>query len=172
VYFAEKLMRGLLQRSILQQAGLAGALLCTSPEAFAQSAYITQVPSNVTVVERTLATQPIGTAPVSQYAPNQALFVPTPELTPPRNVNLAYTLQIGSNNRVYQSQSGGSNFSNVGIVGGNSNNVGVWQNGRDLSNLALVNMQGYTVGVFQPPGAAPVNMLIARLPNGSLLIKR
>jgi hypothetical protein len=26
--------------------------------------------------------------------------------------------------------------------------------------------------VFQPPGAAPVNMLIAKLPNGSLLIKR
>jgi hypothetical protein len=161
VYFAKKLMRA-----------LAGALLATCPEALAQSAYITQVPSHVTVAERPLAIQPIQTTPVSQYTPSQTAFIPTPELTPPRNGNLAYTLQIGSRNSVYQSQSGGSNFSSVGIVGGNSNNVGVWQNGRDFSNLALVNMQGYTVGVFQPPGAAPINMLIARLPNGGLLIKR
>jgi hypothetical protein len=46
------------------------------------------------------------------------------------------------------------------------------QGGKDRSNIGLINMQGYSVGVFQPPGAAPVNMLIARLPNGSLLIKR
>jgi hypothetical protein len=28
------------------------------------------------------------------------------------------------------------------------------------------------IGVIQPQGSAPVNVLIARLPNGSLLIKR
>lgn len=33
-------------------------------------------------------------------------------------------------------------------------------------------MQGYSVWVLQPRNAPPVNELIARLPNGSLLIKR
>ena len=58
------------------------------------------------------------------------------------------------------------------MVGGTNNNVGVFQGGKDQSNIGLINMQGYSVGVFQPAGAAPVNMLIAKLPNGSLLIKR
>jgi hypothetical protein len=98
--------------------------------------------------------------------------VPTPELAVPHNGNIAQTLQIGNNNGVFQSQSGGNNFSNVGIIGGNSNNVGVVQGGKDLSNLQLVNTQGLSIAVLQPQGAAPVNMLIARLPNGSLLIKR
>jgi hypothetical protein len=73
---------------------------------------------------------------------------------------------------VFQSQSGGNNVSNVGVIGGNNNNVGVFQGGKDQSNLGLINTKGLSIGVFQPPGAAPVNMLIARLPNGSLLIKR
>ncbi|WP_423967610.1 hypothetical protein [Bradyrhizobium sp.] len=158
---------------ISPRGALAGALLLVAcPGAFAQSAYITQVSPHAPVIEAIQAAQPTQTVPVSQYGPNQTAFVPTPELTQPRNGNVASTLQIGSFNRVYQSQSGGGNFSNVGIVGGNSNNVGVWQGGRDLSNLALINMQGFTVDVLQPPGAAPINMLIARLPNGGLLIKR
>ena len=69
-------------------------------------------------------------------------------------------------------RSGGGNVSNVGIWGGKNNDVGVWQGGRDLSNINLINTQGMAVAVIQPPGSAPLNMLIARLPNGALLIKR
>ena len=171
-----KLMKRLALRSRSRQVVLAGALLASCPQAFAQTAYIAQVSAHASVANTALAAQPAQAVPVPQYTPSQTAFVPTPELTPQRNANLAtnmaYTLQIGSHNRVYQSQSGGNNYSSVGIVAGNSNNVGVWQNGRDFSNVALVNMQGYTVGVFQAPGAAPINMLIARLPNGGLLIKR
>jgi hypothetical protein len=171
-----KLMKRLMLRSTSRQIAVGGALLATCSQAFAQTAYIAQVPAHASVGNTALVAQPAQTVPVAQNTPRQTAFVPTPELTPQRNANLAtntaYTLQIGSHNRVYQSQSGGNNFSNVGVIGGNSNNVGVWQDGKDFSNVALVNMQGYAVGVFQAPGAAPVNMLIAKLPNGGLLIKR
>jgi hypothetical protein len=87
--------------------------------------------------------------------------------------NIAGTLEIGAYNKVFQAQAGAGNVSNVGIIGGRYNNVGVLQAGNNLkSNLALINTQGMSIGVIQPPGSAPVNMLIARLPNGSLLIKR
>jgi len=87
--------------------------------------------------------------------------------------NIASTLEIGAYNKVLQVQAGAGNVSNVGIIGGRYNNVGVLQAGNNLrSNLALINTQGLAVGVIQPPGSAPVNMLIARLPNGALLIKR
>jgi hypothetical protein len=87
--------------------------------------------------------------------------------------NFAGTLEIGAYNKVFQAQAGAGNISNVGIIGGHYNNVGVLQAGNNLkSNLALINTQGLAVGVIQPPGSAPVNMLIARLPNGALFIKR
>jgi hypothetical protein len=38
--------------------------------------------------------------------------------------------------------------------------------------VGLINTQGLNVGVIQPNGSAPVNVLIARLPNGALLIAR
>ena len=157
------------------RAGLIGALLLApSAPASAQSAYITQVsPNSSGFVSASTASPSIQLIPVSQTAPRETAFVPTPETAQTaRNGNIAQTLEIGSYNRVLQSQSGGNNFSNVGVVGGTNNNVGVFQGGKDQSNIGLINMQGYSVGVFQPPGAAPVNMLIAKLPNGSLLIKR
>jgi hypothetical protein len=155
-----------------RRAGVACvALLAANSAALAQSAYITQAPAHSVGAESNMMLQSMQTVPASQYAPSQRGYVPTPELAMPHQGNVAQTLQIGNYNRVYQSQSGGANFSNVAIVG-NSNNVGVWQGGQDLSNLALVNMQGLSVGVLQPRGAAPLNMLIARLPNGGLLIKR
>jgi hypothetical protein len=87
--------------------------------------------------------------------------------------NFASTLEMGNYNKVFQAQNGSGNLSNVGIIGGNANNVGVFQDGNNLrSNLALINTQGLPIAVIQQPGAAPVNMLIARLPNGSLLIRR
>lgn len=156
------------------RAGLIGALLLAAcAPASAQTAYITQVnPHSAGFVSASAASSPAQLVPYSQTAPRETAFVPTPETSPTaRNGNIAQTLQIGSYNRVFQSQSGGNNVSNVGVIGGN-NNVGVFQGGKDQSNLGLINTQGLSIGVFQPPGAAPVNMLIARLPNGSLLIKR
>jgi hypothetical protein len=157
------------------RAGLVAALLLVAcAPASAQTAYITQVnPRSSGFVSAPAASSPIQLVPVSQNAPRETSFVPTPETSPTaRNGNIAQTLQIGSYNRVFQSQSGGNNVSNVGVIGGNNNNVGVFQGGKDQSNLGLINTKGLSIGVFQPPGAAPVNMLIARLPNGSLLIKR
>ena len=72
-----------------------------------------------------------------------------------------------------QAQLGANNVSNVGIIGGYANNVGVLQAGNNLkSNVGLINTQGLNVGVIQPNGSAPVNVLIARLPGGGLLIAR
>ena len=163
-------------KSVLSlRAGLIGALmLAACAPASAQSAYITQVNPNSSGFTSTPTASPsIPLIPVSQNPARQTAFVPTPETsTPARNGNIAQTLQIGNYNQVFQSQSGGNNFSNVGVIGGNNNNVGVLQGGKDQSNLGLINTQGLSIAVIQPPGAAPVNMLIARLPNGSLLIKR
>jgi hypothetical protein len=164
-----------LKSVTMLRVGLIGTLmLAASAPASAQGAFITQVsPSSSGFVSASTASSPIQLVPVSQNAPRETAFVPTPETSATaRNGNIAQTLQIGSHNQVFQSQSGGNNFSNVGVIGGNNNNVGVWQGGKDQSNLGLINTQGLSIGVFQPPGAAPVNMLIARLPNGSLLIKR
>ena len=87
--------------------------------------------------------------------------------------NYASTLEIGAYNKVFQGQFGANNVSNVGIIKGYANSVGVLQAGNNLkSNVALINTQGLSVGVIQPNGSAPVNVLIARLPNGALLIKR
>jgi len=147
-------------------------MLAACAPASAQTAYITQVSPHASGFTTSMMPQSIQLVPVAQNAPHETAFVPTPETTSARNGNIAQTLQIGSFNHVFQSQSGGNNLSNVGVVGGNGNNVGVWQGGKDLSNLNLINTRGLSIGVFQPPGAAPLNMLIARLPNGSLLIKR
>ena len=97
-----------------------------------------------------------------------------PELAVPAGGgNYASTLEIGSYNKVFQAQNGSGNVSNVGIIKGYANSVGVLQNGNNLkSNVALINTQGLAVGVIQPNGSAPVNVLIARLPGGGLLIKR
>ena len=87
--------------------------------------------------------------------------------------NYASTLEIGAYNKVFQAQLGAGNVSNVGIINGYANSVGVLQAGNNLkSNVGLINTQGLSVGVIQPNGSAPVNVLIAQLPNGALLIKR
>jgi hypothetical protein len=47
------------------------------------------------------------------------------------------------------------------------------QSGNNLkSNIVLLGAVGLNVGVLQPKGSAPVNVLVARLPGGGLLIKR
>jgi hypothetical protein len=139
----------------------------------AESAYIQQVSvgsgtPKYFIMSPTLST---GGQPVSSpHASN----LQTPELfTPTRNGNFASSLTIGSFNNIGQIQAGKNDTSAVSILGGKHDNVGVLQTGNQVvSNIALIGMQGYNVGVIQGPNAAPINMLIARLPNGSLLIKR
>lgn len=162
-----------LKRSASRRCALAGILMAVCSPALAETAYIAQVNSKAAGTASIAAPQPVQLVPAVQSTPRQMSFVPTPEMArPARNGNFAQTIQIGNSNQVFQSQSGGSNVSNVGIWGGKNNDVGVWQGGRDISNLNLINTQGLSIAVLQPPGAAPMNVLIARLPNGGLLIKR
>ena len=118
-------------------------------------------------------TSPKIQTPTNFYVPHSGSTSVTPETAAMTGGNIATTLEIGQYNRVFQGQVGSGNVSNVGIINGVKNNVGVLQAGHSLrSNLLLLNTQGMSVGVIQPNGSAPVNMLIARLPNGGLLIKR
>jgi len=115
------------------------------------------------------------TGPVPSFAaPRGNTMRSAPELTAATGgSNFASTLQIGHYNNVTQAQLGAGNISNVGIINGVANNVGVMQAGNGLkSNVGLINTQGLNVGVIQPNGSAPVNVLVARLPNGALLIAR
>ncbi len=153
-----------------------GAALCFAQSpASADSAYINQATgTSAQSPQQIVRPLPIATTPASQYAPRSSAFVPTPETVAATNksLNFAQTLEIGRSNQVAQFQAGQNNLSNVGVVGGAGNDVGVLQGGGDVANLYLVNTQGMSVGVIQPKGAAPLNMLIARLPNGAILIKK
>lgn len=158
-------------RFVAAVAVLAGAALATAP-ARADSAYVTQAAGGSAVPVRAmgLATGAPVTFPTAQsvHAP-----MPTPEMAAIRGYGqVAQTLQIGSHNHVAHLQVGSGNQSTAGIIG-NLNQVGVLQAGNNLrSNVVLLGTQGLSVGVIQPQGSAPINMLIARLPNGGLLIKR
>jgi hypothetical protein len=157
------------------RAALAGLLmLAACPTAYAQSAYITQVDSHASGANFSVASQPTQTVPVNQYTPSQMAYVPmsTPEMTVPHNANgnLAQTLEIGKNNSVFQGQAGGNNFSNVTSIGNNSK-VGVLQGGKDFANIVTINMPG-PIWVLQPPNAPPLNELIARLPNGKIVVAK
>jgi hypothetical protein len=150
---------------------LVGAAL--SP-ASADSAYINQTTARSSGAGSGQTNAQPVTIAVPQYGPRSTAFMPTPETASPSHINgnIAQTLQIGSSNQVLQAQAGQNNLSNVGVIGGAGNNVGVLQGGHDLSNLFLVNTSGLSIGVIQPNGAAPLNLLIARLPDGRLMIKR
>jgi hypothetical protein len=141
---------------------------------FAESAFVTQA-GKAASFARSLISSPVTVQSTALYAPpHGGATQPTPETTVPASGgNWAGTLEIGQFNHVLQAQAGSGNSSNVGILGGTHDNVDVLQHGQGLvSNLLLVGVQGFSVDVLQPPGSAPVNMLIARLPNGALLIKR
>jgi hypothetical protein len=155
------------------RGAVAAILVAGCGPAMAESAYIAQVASKVSGPVPTIVSQPVPVAPSASYTPRQMSFVPTPETAAPaRSGNYAQTIQVGNFNAVFQAQAGGNNVSNVGIWGGKNNNVGVFQGGQDLSNVNLINTQGLSIAVLQPPGSAPMNVLIARLPDGRLLIKR
>lgn len=138
------------------------------------TAYINQVSANVRAMNSLDAAVPLRITFPAVSVP-AASHRPIPYYLSMNTLqrNVAQTLEIGSYNQVLQVQLGINDYSAVGILGGNSNNVGVLQAGNNLrSNLLLLNTNSMAVGVIQPQGSAPVNMLIARLPNGALLIKR
>ncbi|PTM41479.1 hypothetical protein [Bosea sp. 124] len=153
-------------------AALMAQGLSFSPAA-AESAYVeqSQAGARLPVHALPIANSHSGVVPAGRSGP--AIPRVAPEAIAAAGRNFAQTVQIGNYNQVAQIQNGANNQSAVGIIAGNANNVGVLQGGNNLrSNLVLLNTQGLSVGVIQPNGSAPVNMLIARLPNGGLLIKR
>jgi hypothetical protein len=148
--------------------------VATAGQASAESAYVSQAPTGAFVTGQPATLQGGSIVSGTPQVSARPAIRPTPETALPRasGGNLAQTLQVGSYNQVAHLQAGANNTSTVGVIG-NYNNVGVLQAGNNLrSNLVLLGTQGLNVGVLQPNGSAPVNVLIARLPNGGLLIKR
>ncbi len=162
-------------KSVLGAALVLAASVCQiATECRAETAYVAQIPVNVTT------TVQLGNLPPQQQQQYHsssshlaAGMAATPEaILVPRGNNLARTLEIGTRNSVYHLQSGTGNSSTAGIIG-NYGNINVLQGGNNLkSNVVLLNGAGLNVSVLQPAGSAPVNVLIARLPGGGLLIKR
>jgi hypothetical protein len=145
------------------------AFFATAMPVYADSAFVTQAPKGA-FFGHSLVTSPTSVPPPNPYSPPRGGTTQlTPETTVPASGgNSAGTLEMGRSNFVLQAQAGAGNSSNVGIIGGKHDAVGVFQHGQGLvSNVALVGVQGLTVDVLQPPGTAPINMLIARLPNGA-----
>jgi hypothetical protein len=150
-------------RAIALVALVAPAIL--AQPASADGAFITQAPKG-SFAGHSLIALPL-TAPAQ--GPSHGGTPATPETTvPATGGNFAGTLEMGRSNYVLQAQAGAGNTSNVGVLGGAHDTIGVFQHGQGLaSNVALIGVKGLTVDVLQPPGTAPVNMLIARLPNGA-----
>lgn len=166
-------MQRALSARRLGAAALLTSCLIGATAVSAESAYVKQTPSNARLPSPTIQSSLPTTNParsnLSALNSNRA----NPEAFSTSGANHAGTLQIGNYNQVIQAQRGVNNTSYVGVIAGNYNNIGVLQVGNNLkSNLVLLNTNSLNVGVIQPSGSAPINMLIARLPNGSLLIKR
>jgi hypothetical protein len=152
---------------------LAALTASAATDCLAESAYISQVPSNVVTTMTFDGSAPQALAGHQISSPKTATSLP-PEFSAniPHGNNSTQTLQIGSRNSVYHLQSGANNSSTAGVIG-SYNNLTVLQAGNNLkSNVVLLNGSGLNVGVIQPNGSAPVNVIIARLPGGGLLIKR
>jgi hypothetical protein len=144
------------------------ALLVSATPALADGAFVTQASKGAFFGHSVIST-PVNVPSQVPFTPLHGTTQLTPETTVPASGgNSAGTLEMGRNNFVLQAQAGAGNSSNVGILGGKHDTVGVFQHGQGLvSNVALVGVQGLNVDVLQPPGTAPINMLIARLPNGA-----
>lgn len=161
-------------RRAIAIAALAMVPAVSASGAHAESAYVSQMASGVAVPVHLIGTSAAAPTTIAAPAASVASHVYTPEMTAARGMSsqLAQTLQIGSLNSVAHIQVGAGNISTAAVIG-QANNLSVLQAGSNLqSNVVLLGTQGLNVGVIQPPGSIPVNMLIARLPNGGLLIKR
>ncbi|TXI03180.1 MAG: hypothetical protein E6Q76_14140 [Rhizobium sp.] len=160
--------------------GIAAALTVLTTAQFAtqcraESAYVAQIPANVKTTFTFNSAMPQQQP--EQYRPSHGFQAPGTIGVPEASVaghgnNITQTLEIGTRNSVFHLQSGANNISTAGVIG-NYGNVNVLQAGNNLrSNVVLLNGAGLNVSVLQPAGSAPVNVLIARLPGGGLLIKR
>ena len=154
---------------------LAGAFCAPTICEAANSAFIQQANGGTTTLN-SAAPEAIPASFVSNGIHTGSIIVPTPELAVPgrsQNGNIARSVTVGNFNSVAQLQGGQNDLSSATILGGSHDNLDVLQGGNNqISNIVLLGMRGSNVAVLQPPGAAPVNMLIARLPSGALLIKR
>ena len=164
VWFAQAMLAG------LAMGLLTGPAICHAGDL----AFIQQASNNAMMNASTPEAIPNSTLPGDDRS--GSAFVPTPELATPARLqsgNIAQSITIGNFNSIAELQGGHNDLSSAAILGGSHDNLGVVQGGSGLlSNIVLLGMQGANVAVLQPPGSAPVNMLIARLPNGAILIKR
>jgi hypothetical protein len=145
------------------------AAAVSAQSAFAEDAFIRQATGGT--FSSPSMSSPLATPSQTGYAPSRGGTTgPTPETSVPASGgNFAGTLEMGRNNYVIQAQNGGGNKSNVGIIGGSHDNVGVFQHGKGLvSNLALVGLKGFSVDIIQRPDSGPLNMLIGRGADGAL----
>lgn len=152
-------------------AAMSGLILLTAAESRAESAYVAQIPASA-VTNMAATALPHEAQSFGQLPSPTTVSLPEGNAAPGRGGNYASTLEIGARNTVFTLQGGANSISTTGVIG-NDNNVAVLQGGNNLkSNVVLLNASHMNVGVIQPRGSAPVNVLIARLPGGGLLIKR
>lgn len=160
-----------LATSVPAAIALSAIVALAAEESRADSAYIAQVPGAAVTDFSVGGTQ----QPTQTYGSVTPSARPSslPEgINPSRGGNYASNLQVGSRNGVLTLQAGANSVSTTGVIG-NNNNLTVLQGGNNLrSNVVLLNGSNMNVSVIQPRGSAPVNVLIARLPGGGLLIKR
>lgn len=140
--------------------------------ASADSAYIPQIPVGTAPVlsYETAVVDNLSTLPIQRgrIAPNLEYALPHT-----RSGNLAQSITIGAYNQILQIQTGFNDASSASIVGGIHDGVAVLQAGSNLrSNIGLIGLENTDIGVLQGNGAPPLNLLMARLPNGRLLIVR
>jgi hypothetical protein len=156
-------------------AAMALSMASMAHAASPESVYIQQAAPGASA-KPTAVSAPVPSSQPTSFARSDAQLslTPPPEQVVPRNAaaaNSAQTLEIGNNNGVAQLQAGHNDRSSVSVIGGSGNNVGVLQGGNDRSNIVMLGTQGMNISVLQPANSAPINMLIARLPNGSIYIK-
>lgn len=160
-------MRFALRNYSVATAFTVAAMLTLAQPSFADDAFVTQAVKGAFSGHSLISTPINAPSPSPYVAPRSTQATPETSVSA-SNGNRAGTLEMGRNNFVLQAQAGAGNSSNVGILGGTRDKVGVFQNGQGLvSNVGLLGVSGLTVDVLQPPGTSPINMLIARLPNGA-----
>lgn len=172
-----------LSSKFFKTIGFAAMICCllfgagmAAPAVADGGAFIAQMQTGALLRSENLLTPVTHPSPVRSFTPSVTPVQPLSQsqlLASPVTGNVAVSLTVGIGNHVWQYQSGAGNYSATAVLGGRKNNVAVWQDGNDLrSQVVLMNTSGLSVGVVQPNRAAPVNVFIAGLPNGGLLIKR
>jgi hypothetical protein len=149
------------------------SLASASHAAWAESAYIQQAGGSGS--SGFIAYQYVNAPNGSPHSNGQGATIPVPELLAPRSSggNLAASVTVGSYNKIAQIQAGQNDTSMVSILGGTRDSVGVLQAGNSLtSNVVLLGVQGVNLDLVQRSSSAPIDLLIAKLPNGSYLIRR